>query len=41
MGDMQDDDEVFAAFERTMPRVRSVLEAERERVARGHPADEA
>ncbi len=37
---MQDDDEAFTAFERTM-RPRSVLEAEQARAAKGHPPDEA
>ncbi len=38
---MQEDDEAFEAFERTMPRVRSVLDVEHERVAKGCPPDEA
>jgi len=38
---MQEDDEAFAAFERSMGRARSVLDVERERVAKGCPPDEA
>jgi len=38
---MRDDDESFAAFERSMSRTRSVLEAEHERAAKGYPPDEA
>lgn len=38
---MQDDDEAFAAFERSMSRTRSVLGAEQERADKGYPPDEA
>lgn len=38
---MDDGDDAFAAFERSMSRVRSVVEVEHERTAKGYPTDEA
>lgn len=37
---MDEDDQAFAAYERSQP-TRSVVESEHERIARGYPADEA
>jgi len=37
---MQDDDEAFDAFERGLPQ-RSVLDVERERIAKGHEPNDA
>jgi hypothetical protein len=37
---MQEDDEAFEAFERSIP-ARSVLDVEQDRIAKGFPPDEA